>query len=99
MDGLKKEGGGIVISRMVFQFATEVSSFMRPRATLAMRARGVGLCRNEWTPPTNEDWKNRSNYWLPHIRMAWLTMYKTKDELETVCRELDRDFAFMIEGF
>jgi hypothetical protein len=36
---------------------------------------------------------------LPTVRIAWFAMFKTKDELETVARELDDDtFKEMVSG-
>jgi hypothetical protein len=38
-------------------------------------------------------------YLLPFVRMAWICMYKTKPELETMAEELeDEPFEEMIEG-
>ncbi|MBB3408290.1 hypothetical protein FHT87_002193 [Rhizobium sp. BK316] len=35
----------------------------------------------EWTPPTNEQWARLANPHLIMVRVAWLTLHKTKEEL------------------
>ncbi|MCG6115215.1 MAG: hypothetical protein MEQ84_08450 [Mesorhizobium sp.] len=35
----------------------------------------------EWKPPTNQHWHEVAGSVLPVIRMAWLTQFKTKDEI------------------
>lgn len=35
----------------------------------------------EWRPPTNERWHEVTSSVLPVIRIAWLTQFKTKDEI------------------
>ena len=41
-----------------------------------------------WTPPTNEEWTNLANPHLISVRLAWLTVHKSKDELIAVADEL-----------
>lgn len=36
---------------------------------------------DEWKPPTNEEWARLANPYLVTVRIAWLTMHKTKEEL------------------
>jgi len=47
---------------------------------------------DEWTPPSNTQWAEQAPYLLPYVRMAWMSMYKPKGELETIVRELDETF-------
>ena len=35
----------------------------------------------EWRPPSNERWHEVASSLLPIIRLAWLTQFKTKDEI------------------
>jgi hypothetical protein len=50
-----------------------------------------------WRVPTNEEWVSFGERVLPTVRIAWVTMYKTKAELENISRELDDD-AFIEMG-
>lgn len=43
---------------------------------------------DEWVPPSNEEWVKLANPHLITIRLAWLTMYKSKPELMQVIRDL-----------
>jgi hypothetical protein len=53
----------------------------------------------EWEPPSNVKWAEDGAYLLPFVRMAWIWMYKTKPELETLAEELeDEPFEEMVEG-
>ncbi len=45
----------------------------------------------EWTPPTNDQWAKLANPHLVTIRIAWLTLYKTKAELIEMLRDQLRD--------
>jgi hypothetical protein len=52
-----------------------------------------------WRVPANEEWMPFGEWVLPTVRIAWFAMFKTKDELETVARELDDDtFKEMVNG-
>jgi hypothetical protein len=42
----------------------------------------------EWTPPTNVEWVQLANPHLISVRLAWLTLQKTKDELIALSHEL-----------
>ena len=54
---------------------------------------------DEWTPPSNTQWAEQAPYLLPYVRMAWMSMYKSKGELETIARELDEEpFRTMVDG-
>jgi len=35
----------------------------------------------EWTPPTNEEWARLANPHLMMVRVAWVALHKSKDEL------------------
>jgi hypothetical protein len=40
-----------------------------------------------WQPPSNEEWGARSDkILLPTIRLAWLTIYKTRGEVREIAR-------------
>jgi hypothetical protein len=41
-----------------------------------------------WTPPTNEEWSRLANPHLVSLRLAWLTLHKSKDELIAVTEGL-----------
>lgn len=41
-----------------------------------------------WTPPTNAEWAMLANPHLISVRLAWLTVHKSKDELIAVARQL-----------
>jgi hypothetical protein len=41
-----------------------------------------------WTPPTNEEWSRLANPHLVSVRLAWLTLHKSKHELIAVAEEL-----------
>lgn len=41
-----------------------------------------------WTPPTNAEWTRLANPHLVSVRLAWLTLQKSKEELIAVAEEL-----------
>lgn len=41
-----------------------------------------------WTPPTNAEWAALANPHLISVRLAWLTLHKSKDELIDVAAQL-----------
>lgn len=43
----------------------------------------------EWKPPTNEEWANLANPHLVMVRIAWITMHKSKEELIEVISGLE----------
>ena len=45
---------------------------------------------DEWTPPSNEEWADTIGL-LVALRMAWMLMYKTKAELETIAETLEEE--------
>jgi len=47
--------------------------------------------KDEWTPPTDEDWWKAGATVLPPVRMAWMTMFKTPAEIEEILDGLDED--------
>jgi hypothetical protein len=52
-----------------------------------------------WRVPSNEQWIPFGDWALPNVRIAWIMMFKTKAELETIARELDDDtFEAMVNG-
>jgi hypothetical protein len=44
-----------------------------------------------WRVPSNEEWMPFGVWSLPSVRIAWMMMFKTKGELETICQKLDGD--------
>lgn len=44
-----------------------------------------------WTPPSNAEWADLANPHLVSVRVAWLTMHKTKEELVAVVETLGDD--------
>jgi hypothetical protein len=54
---------------------------------------------DEWEPPTNAEWAKDGDYLLPFVRMAWLTLFKTKTEVETIAETLDDEpFEILVNG-
>ncbi len=53
---------------------------------------------DEWTPPSNEQWARLANPSLVSVRMAWLTLYKTKPELVAMIEGMDREGIFIPYG-
>ena len=49
---------------------------------------------DEWKPPSNEQWARLANPYLVSVRMAWLTLYKTKPELVEMIEGMDREGIF-----
>lgn len=41
-----------------------------------------------WQPPTNDEWIALANPHLISVRLAWLTLYKSKEELANIALEL-----------
>jgi hypothetical protein len=55
----------------------------------------------EWTPPSNEQWAADALYVLVPTRVAWISMYKTKAELEAIVIALLDDkgsFETLVKG-
>lgn len=44
-----------------------------------------------WSPPTNAEWADLANPHLISVRLAWLTLQKSKADLVAMCDELDDD--------
>lgn len=42
-----------------------------------------------WSPPTNAEWVDFANPHLISVRLAWLTLQKSKADLVAMCDELD----------
>jgi len=42
----------------------------------------------EWTPPSNEQWAELANPHLVSVRLAWLTLHKSKPELVAIANQL-----------
>ena len=54
---------------------------------------------DEWKPPSNTEWNSHGTHLLPFTRLAWLSMFKTKAELETIAEELeDEQFEELVNG-
>jgi hypothetical protein len=47
--------------------------------------------KDGWRVPTNEEWMELGERVLPTVRLAWVSMFQTKAELQTISRELDDD--------
>ena len=53
----------------------------------------------EWEPPSNAEWAKDGAYLLPFVRLAWICMFKTKAELETIATGLgDERFEELVNG-
>lgn len=46
---------------------------------------------DDWKPPSNDQWTALANPHLISVRLAWLTVHKTKDELIAMAAELGDD--------
>jgi hypothetical protein len=53
---------------------------------------------NEWKPPSNEDWSLLAPNLLPYVRMAWISLYRTKAELEPLATLEEEAFEELIGG-
>jgi hypothetical protein len=53
---------------------------------------------NEWKPPSNEDWSLLAPNLLPYVRMAWISLYRTKSELEPLATLDEEAFLEMVDG-
>lgn len=54
----------------------------------------------EWKPPTNVEWLALANPYLVAIRLAWITVQKTKPELVEAVRSYDEPMADeMLDSF
>lgn len=51
-----------------------------------------------WAPPTNAEWTNLANPHLISVRLAWLTVHKSKDELIAVADALGDQGLMEIVG-
>ena len=49
---------------------------------------------DEWTPPTNKEWAGLANPYLVAVRLAWITLYKSKPELIEMLRSMDDESVF-----
>lgn len=45
----------------------------------------------EWKPPSNDQWAHLANPHLISVRLAWLTVHKTRDELIAMADTLGDD--------
>jgi hypothetical protein len=48
---------------------------------------------DEWTPPTEEEWREVAKTHLVTVRLAWHALYKTKAEMVTINREMDEELG------
>jgi hypothetical protein len=53
---------------------------------------------NEWKPPSNKEWSLLAANLLPYVRVAWMSLYKTKAELEPFATLDEETFEETIEG-
>ncbi len=44
--------------------------------------------KGAWTPPTNDEWGRLANPHLISVRLAWLTLHKSKEELVAMAEQL-----------
>lgn len=51
-----------------------------------------------WLPPTNREWAQLANPHLISIRLAWLTLQKSKDELLAMADELGDQAVIELVG-
>lgn len=49
---------------------------------------------DEWKPLTNEQWINEINPTLVSVRLAWVALHKTKDELVKIVSGMEKDELF-----
>jgi hypothetical protein len=49
---------------------------------------------DDWRPPTNKEWNEIGAWVMPIVRMAWLTMFKTKAEVLELVEGMDREEIF-----
>ncbi|MDI7865062.1 hypothetical protein MRS76_24400 [Rhizobiaceae bacterium n13] len=99
----KKEDGGISCSPIVGNMLdAALAYFEKERATAdSMTDEQLAALDfepwqhgpDEWTPPSNVQWARLANPYLVSVRLAWVTLYKTKPELVEIVKELDRDGA------
>jgi len=52
----------------------------------------------EWTPPSNAEWVNLANPHLVTLRLAWLTLHKSKGELIGVANQLGDEALMDLVG-
>ncbi|MCV9935890.1 hypothetical protein OIU35_05905 [Boseaceae bacterium BT-24-1] len=45
----------------------------------------------EWGPPSNKEWADMTNPYLISIRLAWITLYKTKPELIDIIDRMESE--------
>lgn len=51
----------------------------------------------EWTPPSNVEWAELANPHLVSVRLAWLTLHKSKPELVAITDQLgDHDLIQLV---
>jgi hypothetical protein len=54
---------------------------------------------DEWEPPSNDEWAKDGPFLLPIVRLAWIALFKTKAELETIAEELAGEpFEEIVDG-
>jgi hypothetical protein len=53
-----------------------------------------------WKPPSNKEWNDWGAEYLPYVRIAWISMFKTKAELQVVIDDLGEECGIeMLDGF
>ena len=53
---------------------------------------------SEWTPPSNEEWTSLANPHLISVRLAWLTLHKSKGELIEAAEHLGGEALMDLVG-
>jgi hypothetical protein len=48
---------------------------------------------DEWTPPTNEEWREAAKTHLVTVRLAWAMLYRTKAELVQGLKDLGDEYG------
>lgn len=51
-----------------------------------------------WTPPSNSEWANLANPHLISVRLAWVTLHKSKNELVSIAAELGEEALMELVG-
>ena len=51
-----------------------------------------------WKPPSNEEWTRLANPHLVSVRLAWVTLHKSKEELVAVAGELGDEGLMQLAG-
>ena len=56
--------------------------------------------QGQWTPLEDAEWNRLCEWFLPTLRLAWLTLHRTKAELEKIVADLsDENFIASVKNF